>query len=31
LGDFVLLALAVVVFQAGLRRYESGSAIQTEV
>lgn len=30
-GAVVLLGLAVLVFYAGLRRYESGSAIQTEV
>jgi ABC-2 type transport system permease protein len=30
-GAVVFLALAIVVFQLGLRRYESGSAIQIEV
>lgn len=30
-GGFVLLALAIFVFRLGLRRYESGSAIQVEV
>ncbi|MFM8322982.1 MAG: ABC transporter permease [Chloroflexota bacterium] len=30
-GAAALLALAVAVFQTGLRRYESGSAMQTEV
>lgn len=29
-GGFVLLALAIFVFRLGLRRYESGSAIQVE-
>jgi ABC-2 type transport system permease protein len=31
LGAIVFLGLAVGLFQLGLRRYESGSAIQTEV
>ncbi|MBN1667845.1 MAG: ABC-2 family transporter protein [Anaerolineales bacterium] len=31
LGALVLLALAILVFHLGLRRYESGSAIQVEV
>jgi ABC-2 type transport system permease protein len=31
LGAFVFLTLAVVVFYTGLRRYESGSAIQVEI
>lgn len=30
-GSCLLLAIAVGIFQIGLRRYESGSAIQTEV
>jgi len=30
-GAVVFLALAIAVFQLGLRRYESGSAIQIEV
>ncbi|RJP54908.1 MAG: hypothetical protein C4557_02305 [Anaerolineaceae bacterium] len=31
LGAFGFLTLAILLFRAGLRRYESGSAIQTEV
>jgi ABC-2 type transport system permease protein len=31
LADLILFGLAVFIFQSGLRRYESGSAIQTEV
>lgn len=31
IAAFVLLALAVAVFRAGLRRYESGSAIQVQM
>lgn len=31
LADFILLGLALLIFRAGLRRYESGSAIATEV
>ncbi|MFH2103831.1 MAG: ABC-2 family transporter protein [Chloroflexota bacterium] len=31
LGAFLLLGLAVLVFHSGLKRYESGSAIQVEV
>lgn len=31
LADFILLGLALLIFRAGLRRYESGSAIPTEV
>ena len=31
LGASILLGLAVAIFRLGLRRYESGSAIQTEV
>jgi ABC-2 type transport system permease protein len=31
LGSAVFMALAVQVFRLGLRRYESGSAIQVEV
>ena len=31
LAASLLLVLAVLVFSIGLRRYESGSAIQTEV
>ncbi len=31
LGASILLGLAIFLFQTGLRRYESGSAIQTEV
>jgi ABC-2 type transport system permease protein len=31
LGAVGFLALSIIVFQAGLRRYESGSAIQVEV
>ena len=31
IGASVLLGLAITVFRLGLRRYESGSAIQVEV
>ena len=31
LGAFIVLGLAIIVFHSGLRRYESGSAIQIEV
>lgn len=31
LGAVGFLSLAIFIFQAGLRRYESGSAIQVEV
>jgi len=31
IGAFGLLGLAIIIFYRGLRRYESGSAIQVEV
>ena len=30
-GAFIFLVLSIYIFHSGLKRYESGSAIQTEV